>query len=144
VIASQTASGLAAMSTSASNSACCTLISPDIARSSLLSRQRGLERQQLASGRRGEWAHPALIDRLDRNRVEVIDPLAASSCPDHETGLDEDRQMVHDPEAAHTRDEVAQLTGRSRGNPELIEQSSPRLVGHCVEHRVFSVSLEPS
>ena len=89
-----------------------------------------------ADDRLGELAGPSVVDEADRHRVQEVALLATDALGRHESGLLQDAQMLHDPEARHRGQVHAQLTERlAIALEELVEQDPPTGVGERPEDR---------
>ena len=89
-----------------------------------------------AHDRLGELADPAVVDEADRHRVEEVALLAADALRRQEARLLEDAQVLHDPEARHRRQGLAQLTERlAIALVELVEQDPATGVAERPEDR---------
>ncbi len=72
--------------------------------------------------------HPALVDLLDRNCVEVIPTLAAHAPNDNQSRLFEDGQMLHDGKSRKF-ERHAQLARRSWFVAQCIQKPPSRWIG---------------
>ncbi len=98
--------------------------------------QLRLEGGHGADDRLGELADPAVVDQTDRHRVEVVALLAADLDGRHEIRLLQHAQVLHDPEARHVRQVLAQLPERlAIALEEPIEQDPPIGIGEGPEGR---------
>ena len=72
--------------------------------------------------------HPPLVPLPQRNRVEVVEPVSAPALDEHDSGVGQDPEMLHDREPAEFRDLPGQRAGGRRAVPEqavhLVEEPS--------------------
>ena len=88
-----------------------------------------------------EAGDPALLDLVDRHRVEVVKPLPSSPHDGDEVGPHEDVEMLRRRLARHV-EALAQFAQRlAVALPETVEQEPPGGVGQRLEDRVHPVSL---
>src|SRR4029077_20979340 len=82
------------------------------------------------------FADPALVDEPDRDGVQEVELLPAAPARDHEIGLLQQPEVLHDAEARHGQ----ALLERTQRLPvlleELVEQSSPGRVAERLEHLI--------
>jgi hypothetical protein len=90
----------------------------------------------LAHDRRSELAGPSIVDEADGHRVEVVALLATDASGREQAGFLEDPEMLHDPEARHRGQRLAQLTERlAIALEEPVEEDPPIAVGECPKDR---------
>ena len=82
---------------------------------------------------------PALVDQLDRHRVEVQTTLTARLLRQHETRAFQHRQVLHDGDSAHV-EVFCQRAHVAAGIPVEDVQDAPAVrVGQRLEYRVEAV-----
>jgi hypothetical protein len=97
-----------------------------------------LEAAQPGGPRLGVLADPAVVDEADRHRVEEVELLPTAATGDHEPGVLEQLQVLHDAEAGH-REALLEGVERLAVLPEqLVEQSPAGRVGEGSEHGVHT------
>ena len=85
---------------------------------------------------RGVRADPAIVDVLDRHRVQMIPPFAAAPLGDHQPRVLQHLQMLHHRAAVDVGEMAAQRAGRQRLVLEIIEDLSPDRRGERLEGRI--------
>jgi hypothetical protein len=83
------------------------------------------------------FVDPALVEQLDRDRVEEVQLLPPRTACDDESRVLEDTQVLHHAEARHVQLRF-QLGERAAVTlEEQVEQEATRWVGECLEHEVI-------
>ena len=106
--------------------------------------QLRLDGRERTGDRLGELAGPPVVDETDGHRIEEVALLATDALCRHEPGFLEDAEMLHDPEARHAGQVLAQLAERlAIALEEPVEQHSPTGVGERPEHRGHVIVRHP-
>src|SRR6266480_2901969 len=95
-----------------------------------------LQADEPGSPRLGVIADPPVVDQADRDRVEVVQLLAAPPPAHDEPGVLEDLQVLRHGDARHV---VPRREGHERltvAGEQLIKQRPPGRVGQCPEHEI--------
>ena len=95
-----------------------------------------LQADEPGSPRLGVLADPPVVDQADRDRVEVVQLLAAPPPAHDEPGVLEDLQVLRHGDARHV---VPRREGHERltvAGEQLIKQRPPGRVGQCPEHEI--------
>ncbi len=82
------------------------------------------------------FADPAVMDLLDRKRVEVIPALPSLALGNDEVSLLEDLQMLHHGAAVHIGKSIAQCARRLGCFLQPIEHLAPPRMGQGLENMV--------
>jgi hypothetical protein len=90
--------------------------------------------EQLSGRVRCVRADPALVDRLDRHRVEVVEAFAALPDAHHQSRALEDAEVQHDRAAVELR-KPAQAAGGQRAQRSSSQIACGR-VGQRLEHGI--------
>ena len=90
---------------------------------------RLLEPEQRLGPAVGVLAHPAFVHRPQRHPVEVVPALPAPPPHDHQPGVLQHPQVLHDREPAQRREGPAQLPGGVRPVAQQVEDRPPGRVG---------------
>src|SRR5918993_4735295 len=85
-------------------------------------------------------ADPALVDLVDRQRIEVVPALASLARGDHQVRLFEHFQMLHHRAAIELRKQAAQHAGGQRLVAQLVEDLSADRRGQRLERPVVLVA----
>jgi hypothetical protein len=81
-------------------------------------------------------ADPALVDRLNRHRVKVVEPLAPFAHRHHQPGILEHAQVEHDRRPVELGEAGGKLLCGQRAQAQLVADFPPHRVGQCLEHGV--------
>src|SRR3954454_2383435 len=84
----------------------------------------------------GVLAHPPVVDDPDRDGVEEVELLPPAPPGDHQPGLLEHLEVLHDAEARHGHARLERVQCLPVLTEELVEQTAPRGVAQGPEHVV--------
>ena len=84
----------------------------------------------------GVLAHPPVVDEPDRDRVQEMELLAASSPGDHEARLLELLQVLHHAEPRDVEPRLERAQRLAVFTEQLVEQAPPGGIGEGPEHFV--------
>ena len=85
----------------------------------------------------GIGTDPAFVDALDRDGVEVIPALTAAPLDDHQVGVLQYPQVLHDGRAIELWERFGTSPGRFRASFERIEKLPASLIRQCLEDQVI-------
>ena len=93
--------------------------------------------EQLGRRRGGDPAYPALVEALQWDGVEVVEPPPALRPDDDEPDVRKDGEVLHDREAADRGDGGRERARRLWTVAEQIQQPSSQGIGQCPPQRVL-------
>ena len=85
----------------------------------------------------GILADPAVVDRLDRQGVEMVPALAALAARQDQLRLFQHLQVLHDRATVHLRKSFAQRARRQRRVLDRIQHLPPLCIGQRLENGVL-------
>ena len=90
-----------------------------------------------ADGGASVVADPTIMERLDRQRVEVVPALPTGPAHDHETGGLQHTEVLHDRAPVEPGQRRAQVARGAWAVAQRVEQLPPGAVGQRPEHGVL-------